>query len=78
MDTREILLSNYTDEYSFSARLDTYIGPADYYDYNSVDEYYESTSQSYYSANGAEILSPHWSPPTMTRLYRLRQRGAVF
>ena len=66
MDTQEILLSNYTDEYSFSARLDTYIGPADYYDYNSVDEYYESISQSYYSANGTEMLESADYDPSFT------------
>ena len=66
MDTQEILLSNYTDEYSFSARLDTYIGPADYYDYNSVDEYYESSSQSYYSANGTEMLESADYDPSFT------------
>ena len=66
MDTREILLSNYTDEYSFSARLDTYIGPADYYDYNSVDEYYESSGQSYYSADGTEMLESADYDPSFT------------
>ena len=66
MDTQEILLSNYTDEYSFSARLDTYIGPADYYDYNSVDEYYESSSQSYYSADGTEMLESADYDPSFT------------
>ena len=67
MDTKETLLSNYTDEYSFSARLDTYVGPADYYDYNSVDEYYESSSSRYYiDENGDEVLEAASYDPAYT------------
>ena len=66
MDTGETLLSNYTDNYSFSARLDTYISPADYYDYNGVDEYYESASRAYVDDAGNVVMEAGSVEPSFT------------
>lgn len=63
VDTGEILLSNYRTEYSFSARLDTYVSPADYYEYNSVDNYYESA---YVDDSGNVVMEAGSVEPSFT------------